>query len=210
MARIAIALAWILGVQEAKPPAGAVLLDASQFTMEDGRPCAWPVTDGVLEVGKGHLITKEKYQDFQLHVEFNVPEPPEGAKDQARSNSGVYLQRRYEIQILESYGEDPPRFNGCGSMYRQKAPDKNVARKPGEWQTYDVTFQAARFDASGKKTQGARITLVWNGVKVHDDYELKDKTGAGKPEGPDPAPILLQDHGAKVRFRNLWIVPKKS
>ena len=192
-----------------KPPAGATLLDASQFTQEDGKPCGWPVVDGALEVGKGSVITKEKYQDFQLHVEFNIPEPPEGAKDQARSNSGVYIQRRYEVQILESFGEDPPRNNGCGSLYHQKAPDKNAAKKAGEWQTYDITFKAARFDAAGMKTEGARITVIWNGVKVHDDYEITGKTGAGKAEGPEPGPILLQDHGAKVKFRNLWILPNK-
>jgi hypothetical protein len=200
-------IAAVLWSQE-KAPEGATILDASQLMHEDGKPCDWPVVDGALEVGKGHMITKEKYQDFQLHVEFNIPEPPEGAKDQARSNSGVYLQRRYEVQILESYGQDPPLFNGCGSIYRQKAPDKNAAKKPGEWQTYDITFKAARFEG-GKKTADARITVIWNGVKVHDDYEIKDKTGAGKPEGPEPGPILFQDHGAKVKFRNLWILPKK-
>ncbi|HEV3027678.1 MAG TPA: DUF1080 domain-containing protein [Planctomycetota bacterium] len=200
-------LAVILWPQE-KAPEGATILDASQLMHEDGKPCDWPLVDGALEVGKGHMITKEKYQDFQLHVEFNIPEPPEGAKDQARSNSGVYLQRRYEVQILESYGQDPPLFNGCGSIYRQKAPDKNAAKKPGEWQIYDITFKAARFEG-GKKTAGARITVIWNGVKVHDDYEIKDKTGAGKPEGPEAGPILFQDHGAKVKFRNLWILPKK-
>lgn len=200
-------LALALVVQE-KAPDGAMVIDASQLTHEDGKPCDWPVVDGALEVGKGSLITKEKYQDFQLHVEFNIPEPPEGAKDQARSNSGVYIQRRYEVQILESYGQDPPVFNGCGSIYRQKPPDKNAAKKAGEWQTYDITFQAARFE-EGKKTKGARITLVWNGIKVHDDYEIKDKTGAGKPEGAEPGPILFQDHGAKVKFRNVWILPKK-
>ena len=208
MAKIALALLFLVG-QDAKPPEGAVVLDASQFTKEDGKPCDWPVADGVLEVGKGSVITKEKYQDFQLHVEFNLPEPPEGAKGQARSNSGVYIQRRYEVQILDSLGEEPPKNNGCGSLYKQKAPDKNMCKKPGEWQVYDITFKAARFDAAGKKTENARITLVWNGTKVHDDAELKDKTGAGKPEGPEAAPILLQEHGAKVKFRNLWIVPKK-
>ena len=205
-----ITLLFLLAlVFQGKAPEGATLLDASQLVHEDGKPCSWPVVDGALEVGKGSLLTKEKYQDFQLHVEFNIPEPPEGAKDQARSNSGVYIQRRYEVQILDSYGQEPPVFNGCGSIYRQKPPDKNAGKKTGEWQTYDITFRGARFDASGKKTEGARITLVWNGVKVHDDYEIKGKTGAGKPEGPEPGPILFQDHGAKVKFRNVWILPKK-
>src|SRR5436190_9666957 len=205
-----ITLLFLLAlVFQGKAPEGATLLDASQLMHEDGKPCSWPVVDGALEVGKGNVLTKEKYQDFRLHVEFNIPEPPAGSKGQARSNSGVYIQRRYEVQILESMGDDPPKFDGCGSIYRQKAPDKNAAKKAGEWQTYDITFRAARFDAAGKKTEGARITLVWNGVKVHDDYEIKDKTGAGQFEGAEPGPILLQDHGAKVKFRNLWILPKK-
>jgi hypothetical protein len=169
----------------------------------------WPSPTASLEVGKGSVDDEGEVPDFQLHVEFNIPEPPEAAKDQARSNSGVYIQRRYEVQILDSMTDDPPKNNGCASIYTQKAPDKNVGKKPGEWQTYDITFKAARFDAAGKKTEGARITVIWNGVKVHDDYEIKNKTGAGKPEGAEPGPILLQDHGAKVKFRNLWILPKK-
>ncbi len=208
MQKLALALAFLLA-QDSKPPEGAVVLDAAQFTKEDGKPCDWPVADGVLEVGKGSILTKEKYQDFQLHVEFNIPEPPAGATGQGRSNSGVYIQRRYEVQILDSIGDDPPLKNGCASIYTQKAPDKNAAKKAGEWQTYDITFRGARFDAAGKRTEGARITVVWNGVKVHDDYEITNKTGAGKPEGAEPGPILLQDHGAKVKFRNLWILPKK-
>jgi 3-keto-disaccharide hydrolase len=209
MIKILLALLVLLP-QDAKPPEGAVVLDAAQFTKEDGKPCDWPVVDGALEVGKGSIMTKEKYRDFQLHVEFNIPEPPEGSKGQARSNSGVYLQRRYEIQVLECFGQDPPVADGGGSIYKQKAPDKNAAKKAGEWQTYDITFRGARFDAAGKKSEGARITVVWNGVKVHDNYEIKDKTGSGKPEGPEPGPILLQDHGAKVKFRNLWIVSGKD
>ena len=208
MKTLALLLVLPFALQE-KAPEGATVLDASQFVHEDGKACSWPVADGVLEVGKGSVMTKEKYSDFQLHVEFNIPEPPEGSKGQARSNSGVYIQRRYEVQILDSVGDDPPKNNGCASIYTQKPPDKNVGKKTGEWQTYDITFRAARFDGAGKKTEGARITVIWNGVKVHDDYEITNKTGAGKPEGAEPGPILLQDHGAKVKFRNLWILPKK-
>jgi hypothetical protein len=204
-----LALAVVLFVLQEKAPEGATVLDAAQFVHEDGKASTWPVADGVLEVGKGSIMTKEKYADFQLHVEFNLAESPEAAKGQGRSNSGVYIQRRYEVQILDSMTDDPPKNNGCASIYTRKAPDKNVGKKPGEWQTYDITFRAARFDGAGKKTESARITVVWNGVKVHDDYEIPDKTGAGKPEGPEPGPILLQDHGAKVKFRNLWILPKK-
>jgi hypothetical protein len=204
-----LALAALLFAVQEKAPEGATVLDASQFVHEDGKASTWPVAEGVLEVGKGSIMTKEKYADFQLHVEFNLAESPEAAKGQGRSNSGVYIQRRYEVQILDSMTDDPPKNNGCASIYTRKAPDKNVGKKPGEWQTYDITFRAARFDGAGKKTESARITVIWNGVKVHDDYEIPDKTGAGKPEGPEPGPILLQDHGAKVKFRNLWILPKK-
>src|SRR4026209_2760614 len=167
MMRIALLIGLLSVALQDKAPEGATLLDAAQFTMEDGKPCTWPVVDGVLEVGKGSILTKEKYADFQLHVEFNLPEPPEGAKGQARSNSGVYIQRRYEVQILDSRDDDPPKNNGCASIYTRKAPDKNVGKKPGEWQAYDITFRAARFDGVGKKTESARITVVWNGVKVH-------------------------------------------
>jgi hypothetical protein len=205
----ALAMAVVLFAVQEKAPEGATVLDASQFVHEDGKASTWPVADGVLEVGKGSILTKEKYADFQLHVEFNLAESAEKATGQGRSNSGVYIQRRYEVQILDSMTDDPPKNNGCASIYTRKAPDKNVGKKPGEWQTYDITFRAARFDAAGKKTESARITVIWNGVKVHDDYEIPDKTGAGKPEGPEPGPILLQDHGAKVKFRNLWILPKK-
>jgi len=213
-----VALAAVLAVaaqagDSSKPPKDAVVLfdgkDTSPWVHEGGKPASWTVAEGTMVAGKGSILTKDAYQDFQLHVEFCVPQPPEGAKDQARGNSGVYIQRRYEVQILDSFGQDPPVFNGCGSLYRQRPPDKNMSKKPGEWQTYDITFRGARFDGSGKKTENARITLVWNGTKVHDDVELTNKTGAGKPEGPEPGPILLQDHGAPVRFRNLWIVPKK-
>ena len=144
-------LALVLVVQE-KAPEGATILDASQLVHEDGKACDWPVVDGALEVGKGSLITKEKYADFQLHVEFNIPEPPEGAKDQARSNSGVYIQRRYELQILESYGQDPPVFNGGGSMYRQKAPGVNESLPTHEhFVPVIVALGAALADASAVK-----------------------------------------------------------
>ena len=207
-------LSTLLLLAQDKAPEGATILDASQFVHEDGKACSWPAAEGVLEVGKGSVMTKEKYTDFQLHVEFNLAEPPEGAKDQGRSNSGVYIQRRYEVQILDSMADDPPKNNGCASIYTQKAPDKNVGKKPGEWQTYDITFTAPRFDAEGNVRAPARVTVLLNGVKVQDDFELYGATvwrhrATYQAHGPT-GPLALQDHGHPVRYRNIWFVPLKE
>ena len=204
------------GYGPATPPSEKIVLfdgnDFSHWTHADGKPVRWKLVDGTMEVvpGTGSIITRQVFQDFKLHVEFNVPQSLPETKGQGRGNSGVYLQRRYEVQILDSYGLDA-KSNNCGALYGLKAPDKNVSKPPGEWQTYDITFRAARFEGEGqhaKKVQNARITVWHNGVLIHDDVELKNKTGAGEPEGPEPRPILLQDHGNKVRFRNIWIEPK--
>jgi hypothetical protein len=154
----------------------------------------------------GSIMTKRDFRDFKLHVEFKTPQMPPNVKGQGRGNSGIYLQRRYEVQILDSYGLEP-KNNECGSLYRFKAPDKNVCRMPGRWQSYDIIFHAARFDGN-RKTKNARITVWHNGVLIHNDVELENKTGAGRPEGPEPGPILLQEHGNEVSFRNIWIVPR--
>jgi hypothetical protein len=140
-----------------------------------------------------------------MHIEFKTPQLPPHVKGQGRGNSGVYIQRRYEVQILDSFGL-PPKNNECASLYKFKAPDKNVCRMPGQWQSYDMIFHAAKFDGS-RKIKKARITLWHNGVLVHDKVELENKTGAGRPEGPKPGPILLQDHGNEISFRNIWIIP---
>jgi hypothetical protein len=156
--------------------------------------------DGLLIEG---AETRDAFSDFTLHVEFRLPYMPAG-KDQGRANSGVYLQRRYEVQILDSFGQEPA-FNGAASLYRTRAPDLNMSFPPLVWQTYDIRFRPARFE-DGKKVANARITVWHNGVKVHDDVEIPNKTGAGRPEGPEPMPILFQDHRDPVRFRNIWIV----
>jgi hypothetical protein len=143
--------------------------------------------------------------DFTLHAEFRIPLMPE-ANSQARGNSGLYLQRRYEVQILDSFGLEAA-ANECGSLYRQRSPDVNVCLPPGAWQTFDIEFRAARYNEAGEKSENARITVRQNGIKVHDDVELPNKTGAGQPEGPQPLPIWFQDHGDPVRFRNVWMIP---
>jgi len=179
--------------------------DTSAWTHGGDRGVEWEVADGVMTItpGKGSIFTKQAFSDFRMHVEFNIPRMPDNVRGQGRGNSGVYIQRRYEVQILDSYGL-APRNNECASIYTVRAPDKNVCKQPGQWQSYDITFRAARWDGD-KKTANARITLVHNGEVVHNDVEIPDKTGAGQPEGPTAEPILLQDHGNAVSFRNIWI-----
>jgi hypothetical protein len=198
-----------------KAPAGAIVLfdgtDASKWvSVEGAKPCPWKIVDGAMEVnGTGYIQTKDSYGDYTLHVEFRTPEPKEGQTGQNRGNSGVYLAGRYEIQILESFGLAPLK-DGCGSIYSRKAPDVNAALPPMQWQTYDITFRAPRFDNSGAKNQNARVTVIWNGRKVHDNVEIEGPTRAGETdEKPGPAPVRLQDHGHPVQFRNIWIVPAK-
>ncbi|MEU1894153.1 family 16 glycoside hydrolase [Streptomyces pristinaespiralis] len=180
--------------------------DRSAWQQTDGRTVQWPLTDGAMEVCCGDIRTKQAFGDFTLHTEFWLPVLPPDVTGQDRANSGVYLQDRYEIQVLDSYGA-PPAVDGAAAIYQRKAADVNAAKPPGTWQTYDITFRAARFDEAGRKTQDARVTVVWNGVTVHDDVAVAGPTGAGAPEGPTAGPIRLQDHGSKVRYRNIWIEP---
>lgn len=185
----------------APPPAGAVVLfdGSAPAELADARV----TEDGLLQEG---AITRRPVRDFFLHAEFRIPFMPE-ANSQARGNSGLYLQRRYEVQILDSFGLEGT-SNECGSLYRQRRPAVNACLPPQTWQTYDIEFRAARYNAAGEKTDNARITVRLNGIVVHDDVELTAKTGAGQPEGPNPLPILFQDHGDPVRFRNVWMIPR--
>lgn len=157
--------------------------------------------DGLLEEG---CETVDLFQDFHLHLEFMLPYKPEGV-GQDRGNSGVYLQRRYEVQVLDTFGE-PGMPNFCGGIYKLHSPDQNMCLPPLTWQTYDIDFRAARFDEEGNKTENMKIRVVHNGVVIHDSIEVESKTGAGRQETPDPMPILLQDHSNPVRYRNIWLV----
>ena len=198
----------------AKPPADAIVLlgkdgDLSAWEHADkpGSKVEWPWADGALETkpGIGSIVTKRTFGDGRLHVEFNVDD--NGKADQTNGNSGVYVQRRYEVQILNSAGQQPTP-DVCGAIYKVKAPDYNMARPAGQWQTYDIEFRAPRWDKDGKKTENARITVYHNGTRVQDNVEIPSKTGAGRPETPADAPLLLQDHGNKVRYRNVWILSR--
>jgi hypothetical protein len=185
---------------------GSDQVGLTQWQRDGGGQIRWKVADGTLQVtpGSGSIVTKQPYRDFVLHLEFKTPSMPE-AQGQGRGNSGVYIQKRYEVQILDSYGLES-KNNDCGAIYQVKAPDVNVCKKPEEWQSYDILFHAARFDGS-QKVADARITVYQNGVLIHNDVAIPHKTGAGQPEGPEAGPVLLQDHNNAVSFRNIWIVP---
>jgi hypothetical protein len=182
------------------PPAGATVLF-------DGRssellPNAKLTDDGLLLAG---VLTKMPVDAFRLHLEFRTPFMP-SARGQARGNSGVYIQQRYEVQILDSFGLEGVE-NECGGLYRQQRPDVNMCLPPLAWQTYDIWFTPPRFAEDGAtKTANARLTVLHNGVPIHWHREITAKTGGGRPEGPQPLPINLQDHGNPVAFRNIWIV----
>jgi hypothetical protein len=158
--------------------------------------------DGYLMVGTS---TKDPVHDFRLHIEFRLPYMPY-AKGQQRGNSGVYIQRRYEVQVLDSFGLEGIE-NECGGLYRQQRADVNMCFPPLRWQTYDIYFRAARFDDDGKKTENARITVFHNGVAIHSNRDIKAKTGAGRPEAPEPLQIHFQNHSNPVVFRNIWLIP---
>ncbi len=192
-----------------RPPEGATVLLGDSMTSwakADGQATAeWPVVDGVATVAKGSIQTKDKFGDFRLHVEFNVPYLPD-QKGQGRGNSGVYLQGIYELQILDSHGLKP-QDNDCGAIYKQIVPAVNACKPPLQWQTYDITFRAARLEGD-KVVAKARLTVVQNGLTIIDDKEISPTPGGvgGVKEG-GPGPIMLQDHGNAVQFRNIWINP---
>ncbi|MBP2326874.1 sugar lactone lactonase YvrE [Kibdelosporangium banguiense] len=176
----------------------------------DGSAATWPVADGSMESLGGDIRSRAVFGDFKLHAEFWLPLMPPEVTGQQRANSGIYIQDRYEVQILDSFGKTPLADNDAASIYLKKAASTNAGTAPRTWQTYDITFRAARFDSQGNKTENARVTVVWNGTTVHQDFPIDGPTGAGAPEGPSAGPIRLQDHndpGENVRFRNVWIEP---
>jgi type 1 glutamine amidotransferase len=199
----------------ALPPADALVVFGGRDTSAwqraaDGGPIVWRVlADGSLEVepGAGDIQTGERFDDFQLHLEFWVPATPSDWPDQTRGNSGLYLQGRYELQILDSFEQSTGSRDGAGALYSMQDPTVNAARPPATWQTYDVTFRAARFGPDGARRVPARVDVWWNSIKVHDSIELAGPTPGGAPETNEPGPIRLQDHGDRVRFRNVWVRP---
>jgi hypothetical protein len=180
---------------------GSILVPESHYE------CQWTFESGILTASPkwDSVVTPSAYQDFRMHVEFNVNDAGDVEREK-NGNSGVYIQQRYELQILNSFGVSEADYNNhdCGCIYGMKKPDKLVCKPAGEWQSFDIAFRAARFDGA-RKTQNARITVYQNGELIHDDYELKRGTGAGMREEHSARPVKLQGHHNQVQFRNVWI-----
>jgi Domain of Unknown Function (DUF1080) len=202
-------------VASTPPPTGAIVLfdgaKLDDWLKTDGvSPAPWKLVAGdAMQVRGGGVITKRKFDGhFQLHAEFRVPYMPQ-AKGQGRGNSGVYLQGRYEVQILDSYGLDS-RDDDCGGIYKIAKPLVNACKAPTVWQSYDIEFQSPTCE-NGKKSKPGWITVRHNGQLIHDHVELTlDNTVAGLGGDPcTPGPIHLQDHGNPVQYRNIWLLPIK-
>lgn len=194
---------------QATPNENAIILfdgkDLNNWIGQNGKTAEWKVEDGIMHVvpGKGDIMTKEEFVDFFLHLEFRCPDMPE-AKGQAKGNSGVFLQGRYEIQVLDSYGINIPGKGDCGAIYNEHAPLVNACNPPMKWQTYDVIFRAPRITDEEEVAELGRVTVLQNGRAIQNNVELRlrsEISDAGKP-----GPLRIQDHGNLVTYRNIWAV----
>ncbi len=196
------------------PPSDAVVLfdgkNLSHWRGESGRPANWKIDDGslVIGAGTGDIVSQDEFGDCQLHLEFAAPVPPKG-RDQGRGNSGVMLFGRYEIQVLDSFENRTYADGQAAAIYGQFPPLVNASRPPGQWQTYDIIFEAPHFREDRSLESPAYVTMLHNGVLVHNHTPLIGAmayraVGKYTPHGPK-GPILLQDHGDPVRYRNIWV-----
>ena len=202
-------------VKSEPPPSGAMVLfdgkSLDNWAKPNGKdPAPWKLVDGgAMQSGGGNIVTRQKFDGpFKLATSSSrVPYLPRAASGQGRGNSGVYVQGRYEVQVLDSYGLKS-KNNDCGAIYEVAAPLVNACKAPTVWQSYDIEFHAPKCD-NGKKTAPARMTVYQNGVKIHDDVSIPvDNTRAGLGGDPcTPGPIMLQDHGNAVQFRYIWLLP---
>jgi hypothetical protein len=205
-------------VKPGNTPSGApsdaiVLFDGSNLnewiSARDGSEANWTPADGAMTVkpGSGDIMTKRSFGDCQLHLEFAAPAVVKG-EGQGRGNSGVFLQNRYEVQVLDSYQNRTYSNGQATAVYKQHIPLVNACRPPGEWQTYDILFTAPRFNTDGIQVSPGYVTVIHNGVLVQNHVEIKGATeyiGLPKVEAHGKAPLKLQDHGDLVRYRNIWI-----
>ncbi|MBL1216362.1 MAG: DUF1080 domain-containing protein [Planctomycetes bacterium] len=208
------------GTTAAHPPADAdILFDgtsaslAAHWSHPDGRPAEWVVDEQArcmtIKPGSGSLISVEQFGDAQIHIEFATPTPAQG-QGQGRGNSGVYMQARYEVQVLDSYENETYPDGQCGAIYGHHPPLVNASRPPGHWQTYDIIFHAPTLvETSGEPPMSVlpgTMTVFHNGVLIHDHAEFKGSTTASlMKEDMGPGPLYLQDHGNGVRYRNIWV-----
>jgi hypothetical protein len=196
------------------PPADAIVLfdgtNLSRWMKEDRSAAGWKVANGYMEVvpGAGGIVTRDEFGDVQLHLEWMSPAVVKG-EGQDRGNSGVIIMTKYEVQVLDSYNNITYPDGQAGALYGQYPPLVNASRPPGEWQSYDIIFHRPRFDASGKVTAPARVTVLHNGVLVQDNAVLSGPTAHQRrppyERHADRLPIFLQDHDAPVRYRNIWL-----
>lgn len=197
------------------PPKGAIVLfdgkDASGWVRTNGKPFPWKIENGAMVCvpDSGSVRTKRKFGDHKLHIEFKVPFMP-WSLGQARGNSGVFIQGRYEVQVLDSYLIKKPGKGDCGALYGLIAPSKNASKPPRVWQSFDITFRAPKFGPSGKMITKGRLTVVHNGITVIDDKEIPKVTPGGLDQDPTrPGALMLQDHDNTLTYRNIWLVPLK-
>ena len=199
----------------APAPSDAVVLfdgkNLSRWELDGGKEPKWKVENGYMEVvgGTGSIRTKDKFADFQLHLEFATPSVVKG-NSQGRGNSGILLNGVYEIQVLDSYNNPTYPDGQAGALYGQTPPLVNASKPPGEWQSYDILFESPRWDGSGKLLKKANVTVIHNGVVLHHKREYLGTTPHrvqgtyDKPHAPEMY-LELQDHGNPMRFRNIWI-----
>ena len=195
-------------VEPDKAPSDAIVLFNGENLDAFNGGDKWEIADGVATAKGGGLTSKQKFGDCQVHVEFASPAEVKG-KGQGRGNSGIYLMGRYEVQVLDSY-ENETYFDGqCGSIYKQQPPMVNASRKPGEWQSLDIIFTAPKFNDDGSVAKPGYVTVLHNGVLIHNHFELQGSTSY--VEAPkygkhaDKEPLQIQFHGNPVRFRNIWL-----
>lgn len=200
------------GKVNAAPSDAIVIFDGTNldaFTDLSGNPASWTITDGAMTVkpGTGDIQTRQYFGDIQLHLEWRSPVVVE-SEGQGRGNSGVFLQSRYEVQILDSYKNRTYSNGQAGAIYKQHMPLVNVSVKPGEWEVYDIIFRAPRFNKDGIKIASAHVTVIHNGVVIQNHVEILGTTeyiGMPKNEAHGKAPFKLQDHSNLVSYRNIWV-----
>ena len=208
----------IVSAPNGQPPSDAIILfngsDLRAWQNLDGGEAPWSLQNGsfMVKPGSGDIKTKQSFCDIQFHIEWKTPNDVEGLQGQQRNNSGVFLQQRYEIQVLDSYN-NPTYANGqAASIYKQSIPLVNVMRPAGQWQYYDIIYTSPRFNGT-TLSEPAYVTVMHNGVLVQNHVEIQGKTewiGAPSYKAHGCAPLQLQDHGNQVSFRNVWVRELKS